>query len=304
MPYNKCHNHGDTVVQLLCKDVQRHTKEECPRRQYECPHCQEVGEYREMTTKHLETCPMIEVPCPKLGCKISIARCNLLKHQNECLFEIIPCKYVIIGCKTKDLCKNMAEHEGDTQHHLQLAVDTVYRQQITIREQESMLAHLRSRGMPIKYKFTAYDHYKITDDAIYSPAFYTSPGGYKMCVRVFANGHKDGDGTHTSIFAYLMKGENDDHLPWPFFGTVTFELLNQLEDKNHHTKSITFFPDKASSQRIISGERASNGYGKSCYISHSALGYNAAKNCQYLKDDCLYFKISVDTESSNKPWLV
>ena len=27
------------------------------------------------------------------------------------------------------------------------------------------------------------------------------------------------------------------------------------------------------------------------FISHSELGYNAVKDTQYLKDDCLYFKL-------------
>ena len=217
---------------------------------------------------------------------------------------MVPCKYVTIGCKTEALRKDMAEHEGDTQQHLQLAIDKVNQQQIIIREQESMLAHLRSREMPMKYKFTAYDHYKTTDNEIYSPSFYTSPGGYKMCVRVFASGVKEGKGTHVSIYAYLMKGENDDHLPWPFTGTVTFELLNQLEDKNHYSMAGTFLPGEIPSQRVVSRERSSNGYGTPCYISHSDIGYNAAKNCQYLKDDCLYFRIKVDAKSSSKPWLV
>ena len=134
--------------------------------------------------KHLETCPKKKIFCPKLGCNIRIARCDLSKHQKKCLFEIIPCKYAAIGCKTKVLRKDMAEHEGDTQQHLQLAIDTIYQQEVTIKEQESTLAHLRSREMPNKYKFTAYDHCKTTDDTVYSPAFYTSPGGYKMCIRV------------------------------------------------------------------------------------------------------------------------
>ena len=300
---NKCRN-GDKVVQLLRKDMQRHTKEECPRRQYKCPHCQEAGEYRERTTKHLEICSMLEVSCPKHGCKIRAARCNLLKHQKECLFEKISCKYITIGCKKEALRKDMKEHEEDTQQHLQLAVETIYQQQTTIREQESMLARLRSIEMPMKYRFTAYDHHKTIDDEVFSPAFYTSPGGYKMCISVFANGYKEGKGTNVSVFAYVMKGENDDHLPWPFTGTVTVELLNQLEDKNHHSKAVGFLPDIAPSQRVVSGERSSDGYGKQYYISHSTIGYNIAKNCQYLKDDCLYFKIKVDAKRSFKSWLV
>ena len=98
-----------------------------------------------------------------------------------------------------------------------------------------------------------------------------------------------------------MKGENDDHLPWPFTGTVTIELLNQLEDENHYSSNIKFIPDDASSLRVMSKKASRNGWGQRYYISHSDLGYNAPMNCQYLKDDCLYFRISVAT---GKPWLI
>ena len=60
-----------------------------------------------------------------------------------------------------------------------------------------------------------------------------------MCVRVDANGYDDAADTHVSVFASLMKGRNDDNLPWPFTGEVTFTLLNQLADKNHHTRTIS-----------------------------------------------------------------
>ena len=68
-------------------------------------------------------------------------------------------------------------------------------------------------------------------------------GGTKCGWRVYANGNGDGKGTHVSVFAHLMKGDNDDYLTWPFTGTVTFELLDQLESKNHH-KMIARFVEK------------------------------------------------------------
>ena len=40
----------------------------------------------------------------------------------------------------------------------------------------------------------------------------------KMCISVNANGNGDGKGTHVSVYAYLMKGENDDLLTWPLLG--------------------------------------------------------------------------------------
>jgi TNF receptor-associated factor 4 len=199
------------------------------------------------------------------------------------------------------LRKDLAEHEEDTQQHLQLAVDTVHKQQITIRkqqftlkEQDSMLAHLRSTELPMIYKLDSYDKHKTTKDEVFSPAFYTSPGGYKMCINVYANGHRDGNDTHVSVFACLMKGENDNHLPWPFTGTITIELLNQLEDDNHYLEDITFPPDEDVSQQVVDEEIPIQGWGEQEFIPHSDLGYNAAENYQYLKDDCLYFRISVD----------
>ena len=94
---NKCHN-WSKVVELLHRDIDKHTKEECPRHQYRCPHCQEEGEYQEMRTKHLKICSTLEVPCPKRRCKAHIRRCDLPKHCEECLFDKVPCKYSILGC--------------------------------------------------------------------------------------------------------------------------------------------------------------------------------------------------------------
>ena len=240
---------------------------------------------------------MVEVPCPNCGCKLHLKRRDLSNHCKE--FEKVPCKYSTIGCKEKVERKDLAEHEGDTQQHLQLAVDTVHQLQ-------SKLAELPSKHMqmPMKYILTNYDQHKTGNDAVYSPAFYTSPKGYKMCIKVYANGEGDGEHTHVSVFAYLMKGENDYYLPWPFTGTVTIELLNQLEDNNHYLTFIKFHPDVDTSQRIVDEERADTGWGFPEYISHSDLGLNTAKNCQYLKDDRLHFKISVDAESLSTPWLI
>ena len=289
------------VVQVLRKDLERHTNEECPMRQYKCPQCHESGEYQERTTKHLEECPMVEVPCPNSGCKIHLTRHDFLKHCQECMFKKVLCKYSIIGCEEEVERKDLAEHEGDTQQHLHLAVDTVRQQQIKI---ENMQA--QSREIPVLYKFTNFNQHKTLRDKIYSPAFYTSPKGYKMCISVYANGNGGGENTHISVFAFLMKGENDDYLPWPFTGTVTVELLNQLEDKNHHSMTMKFTSDiHTASQQVVDKERSNLGFGWYKYIPHSDLGHNMDKSCQYLKDDRLHFKIHANTAArSFTPWLI
>ncbi len=79
----------------------------------------------------------------------------------------------------------------------------------------------------------------------------------------FANGkeHTNGSGTHVSVEMCLMKGANDNYLTWPFIGTVTFELLNQLRDRGHHKGTFTFPQTHPASQRVTEDEMASVGFG-------------------------------------------
>ena len=242
---------------------------------------------------------MVKVACPNRGCKTYSIRSDLPNHRKECPFEKVPCKYSTIGCTEVVERKDLKEHERDSQRHLQLAVDTVHQLQTKVGNMQA-----QSREIPVLYKFISFNQHKTLRDTIYSPAFYTSPTGYKMCIGVYANGNGGGKDTHISVFTFLMKGENDDYLPWPFTGKVTVELLNQLEDKNHHSLSIRFNSDSDTNQRVVDKERSGTGWGWQKYISHSDLGQNTGKNSQYLKDDRLHFKISVDAKSSSTPWLI
>ena len=59
--------------------------------------------------------------------------------------------------------------------------------------------------------------YTKKGDLVYSPAFYTHPQGYRMCVHVAV----DGNGAHLSFFIHMMHGPFDNHLKWPFRGYIT-----------------------------------------------------------------------------------
>ena len=52
--------------------------------------------------------------------------------------------------------------------------------------------------------------------SIYSPPFYTSLHGYRMCLRLYLDGDGQGKGSHLSLFLVIMKSDYDDLLPWPF----------------------------------------------------------------------------------------
>ena len=152
--------------------------------------------------------------------------------------------------------------------------------------------------MSATFEFTNFSQSKFSEKVTTSPPFYTSSGGYKMCIKVDVNGYGCGNESHISVYVYLMRGENDECLAWPFSGSVTVELLNQLEDNNHYSKRVSFHPDSPASKRPVDYDIAKSGYGHRCYISHSALDYDGDKNCQYLKNDCLSFRITTMTSCS------
>ncbi len=182
--------------------------------------------------------------------------------------------------------KYLKEHEEDDKFHL-------------ILTQEKLL-ELNKKVVPCTFKVT---NYQQDGDYFYSPPFYTSSKGYKMCIRVYdnRNGACDSEGTHVPVHAYLMKGDNDDSLSWPFTGTVTIKLLNQLEDKNHRKRTFKFPADDEASHRVVGHERGT-GWGYSKFIYHADLDYKADENTQYLKDDTLVFRVSVQIPDY-KPWL-
>ena len=90
-----------------------------------------------------------------------------------------------------------------------------------------------------------------------------------------------------------MRGEFDSKLKWPYRGCITIQLVNQLEDKEHHRCTISYTdetPDLCATQVTV-GELAD---GRCWYqfIPHTELGLNEAKKCQYLEDNTLVFHIS------------
>ncbi|XP_053774571.1 TNF receptor-associated factor 2 isoform X1 [Desmodus rotundus] len=123
--------------------------------------------------------------------------------------------------------------------------------------------------------------------AIFSPAFYTSRYGYKMCLRLYLNGDGTGRGTHLSLFFVVMKGPNDALLRWPFNQKVTLMLLDQ--DNREHVIDA-FKPDVTSSsfQRPVGDMNIASGCPLFCPVSKME-----AKN-SYVRDDAVFIKAIVD----------
>ena len=99
---------------------------------------------------------------------------------------------------------------------------------------------LSLRIVPYEFVFSNYQRYCEKPELWFCPSFYTHSQGYKMCTRVAPQGVGNGERTHVSVHFYLMRGEYDDKLSWPFRGSVTIELVNQLENRNHFEQTSDF----------------------------------------------------------------
>ena len=291
---NKCGTRLDRC------NLENHLKK-CPKRIVTCVYCHKEDEYQIINGDHYDKeCPGYPLPCPNNGCEEQIKRRLMRKHRDTCPKEEVDCQYSKVGCHKKMKREDLPQHNKDKmEEHLGSAVNNIEKLKHTIKQLKQQQDHTVT-----KIKMVEFEALKESDTAWYSPDFYTHLGGYKLHLAVYANGCGDGEGTYVSCYVNLMPGEYDDTLEWPFQGEVTVKILNQLKDKNHCKTAIPFndkIPDKHKNRKEKEDNTLALGY--PCFIPHTDLGLNSSTNTQYLMNDTLYFRVSVNVHSKTKPWL-
>ena len=140
---------------------------------------------------------------------------------------------------------------------------------------------------------TQYTCFTITDVAkrresgnlYYSPPFVAAK--YKMCLKVYCGGDGAGKGTHVSMYACLLKGEDDDSLEWPFCGDITVEVLNWHGDHDHYKNVLSLdSPHHPSHARVMTKVTSPLGYGELQFMPLSTL------SSKYPEDECMRIRVS------------
>ena len=279
----------------------------CEFQPQQCPYCDFTTIQKKKLQEHLTTCDSHTFQCPN-GCGAAPSRRGFNQHLEECPEQLVQCKFSMLGCdavlpRNAMECHIATSSEHSTEFLLQHMMKlTVLFNQLCAKsgvsnplEQKTWLTNIVLRQEPPwVVKMTGFQEKKMCDEEWFSDPVYSHFGGYKMCLKVYANGVGEGKGTHVSVYAYLMRGDNDVNLNWPFKGTIKVSLLNQLEDGQHHTKEPWSLSDnvpESSSRRVTEGERAKEGWGYRHFVSQQDLIYKVGKNCQYLKDDTLFFRV-------------
>ena len=151
--------------------------------------------------------------------------------------------------------------------------------------------YTNSSTPPCTRTLYGYTAYKKTNSEWWSLPFYSRDKGYKLQLRVNANGVLSGKETHLSLFVSLLKGEYDDQLQWPFNANITVQLLNWSGNNGHkentiphHTASLKY------RTRVIEGDTAPGGKGNPKFISHSVLEF-VTSDIQFITEDKICFMI-------------
>ena len=308
-------------------EIMEHKMNECPSRPFTCQYCNYEATYTEVTIEHWLLCEKYPLQCPNDCGGDVIKRQDLEEHlDEECPLQVVECEFSHAGCEFECQRQYMQDHVSENMKTHLFMVSTVAEEKIeeqnarivqqdstikelqaTVEQQQKQIVALMSTltrvvqdvqkpltpvfVTPPDMVMTDFEVHRKADNAWFSPPFYSHIGGYKMCLRVNANGCGDRKGTHVSVYVHLMRGEHDDQLKWPFRGDITIQLLNQRRDRGHREPTLPFDDrtDNKYAGRVVGQERTTSGWGYREFIAQNEL---STKDKEYLTNDCLKFRIS------------
>lgn len=291
----------------------------CSHQHQGCEWTGRLGEFDQHLNEFGVKCGFMEVLCPH-NCGARVLRKHLDIHVlNECPLTMVKCDFHHVGCKV-ELCRNeMAEHvQNNTMSHSLRVVTHCANQQTRIQQHETEIDKLKEENKRLQCRcdnlhtnfsaletnFTRLQTLKCSLLSVpvlflenfsevkskiswHSDAVYTHYQGYKICLVVYPDGFGSGTGSHVSVFVCFMKGEFDDLLEWPFRGFISFQLLDQLENKEHLSLSVAYKEgmDDRVCNRVTNSEVAELGRGSSKFILISDL------EPKYLHNNKLLFRV-------------
>ena len=155
---------------------------------------------------------------------------------------------------------------------------------------------------PVKITIMDYVERKLAGEEWVSPPFYSSPQGYKMCLKVASTNDQE----NLSVYVHVLQGEYDDELIWPFEGRVSVELVNWKEDKGHHEENfdMNILTTRDYNMLHVSKNDSKSIASKPHFIPHSSLSYDPASSTEYLHDDCLCVRMKSVEVYSTVPVLI
>lgn len=119
---------------------------------------------------------------------------------------------------------------------------------------------------------------------LYSPAFYTSPYGYRFCVRLNISPQNP---KCFALHVHMMRSEYDDCLEWPFNGRISVAMINQYNSELTQKDTMMSISHLIAFQKPTS-DICPRGFG---FTEYAVIG-DVVDN-GFVKNDTLIIKVQI-----------
>ena len=260
----------------LRSELRVHKTTECLKRPFSCEHCKNFNATYAEVAFHWNECGFFPVPCPN-KCGATLQRQLVDKHiANDCPETIVDCDFKHFGCNVKLTRRTLPVHISESLTlHMRQMLQVVARLEAENKQLKEEVArlHITTPTTVLNLTMNHLEKHMKEGTPWLSPSFYIQ--GYKLRLQVHVSKDGDGDDICTTIFVCTMMGRLDEHLKWPFRGTVIIELLKESGEIIYTAKI------DHEGHRITTG---TIGFGQGVSHVHTNLK-------KYVKNDRLLFRI-------------
>ncbi len=188
-------------------------------------------------------CGLVMVDC-SYKCGVMVERRELAEHErDECakrpveaqmssLTNKLEKRLTIVEKKLESTLREQKDMK-DKLSSLEVQNENLAEENKALKTQLKAIQHIHSHSTdtpPFYYTLYNFNYHKAANLVIFSPPFYSHPGGYKLRLQLYPNGTKHAKNKSVSLFAAIMLGEYDSDLSWPFNGRVSVEIFNITHD--------------------------------------------------------------------------
>lgn len=230
---------------LLHKGVQRAVNSliiYCQWKRLGCDWQGELGHLSEHLDGTENGCGLVMVEC-RYKCGEMVERRGLAEHQRDtCAKRPVETQMASLAAKIEQRLtiveKKLETEIKDkqvTRDKLSVLEDqnkSLLEENKVLRSELEAIQHLALHTFetpPFYYTVYNFNYHKKADTVIFSPPFYSHPGGYKLRLQLYPNGMKYAKNKFVSLLVGILRGEHDADLQWPFQGTISIEIFNTTE---------------------------------------------------------------------------
>ncbi|XP_022805210.1 TNF receptor-associated factor 4-like [Stylophora pistillata] len=289
-----------------------------------CPNSCGLKISREMIPSHIkEECLLAIVCCPyvQMGCETKVERQAVESHLQSAVGIHLGLTVVKLNEANENLGRTQSKlDETETKlsttnsqlletkkktDDLKKEVETLQKQfkEKAVKDQENamkeqiVMGKSESPGFSSVYIWKIDEFSKLMREAeaneemvVDSASFYTENHGYKLKVMIYAFFDRQAEHVLPGDI-FVMKGQYDAILPWPFNRKIKFTIMNQQEDLDERDNIIAvFIPDSDRKCYARPKNEENIGHGERLFISQTQL-----ESRRYVVDDTLFTQVEVDS---------